>query len=576
MKRRIFKFLALSVPCGFYALSATAAVSLFSNYGQIQNVQNYSSNPFWSPNAPYNQRLPQPVFATGADLNSKDCLNVVQSLVAAQCMARNNCKNSDLSDIRPVIMVQLSNLPGHNYVSACGGYIDGVFESYVKNYGNTVSNREIAFPDSTIPNPDINNSNNLQFQNPYKAQPTKWQQEIKERSDELQSLQNQNGANGYGLSSTEFPKTYADLSFSERIENERTGLMPYKDLKAYKPLNVKTAEEWCAKDGEHYNSNECWNWRCGLNGREAQTANCISYRCSKSDYYAAHEDECKRHELCSGNKKNSDECMRYRCYVAPDQDFEDCKRWKCTHDDTFKSENEDMCNGYECDINYVSTSSDACKQLLCGTCTETAFTPGQYSTHPNCKDYLCNYCTPYYNDNVTLCQPPQDSGESDDPQDSSETDDPQDGTSVDDQTAQQEEHAYTMRVVSTLDGRESTPPENLANIHKCIVFCTHINAITEPSAVEDSIKNHSDLLYPDTKVCICSNGFLCTYSNRNSSSYTLSANLTDTGFTELQNAIQLASSKCNSSMAGSGKLRIDFYKDNKKINSWGGSIELKS
>ena len=314
-------------------------------------------------------------------------------------------------------MVQLSNLPGHNYVSACGGYIDGVFESYVKNYGNTVSNREIAFPDSTIPNPDINNSNNLQFQNPYKVQPTKWQQEIKERSDELKSLQNQNGANGYGLSSTEFPKTYADLSFSERIENERTGLMPYKDLKAYKPLNVKTAEEWCAKDGEHYNSNECWNWRCGLNGREAQTANCISYRCSKSDYYAAHEDECKRHELCSGNKKNSDECMRYRCYVDPDQDFEDCKRWKCTHDDTFKSENEDMCNGYECDINYVSTSSDACKQLLCGTCTETAFTPGQYSTHPNCKDYLCDYCTPYYNDNVTLCQPPQDSGGDDDPQD---------------------------------------------------------------------------------------------------------------------------------------------------------------
>ena len=29
----------------------------FSKYGQIQNVQNYSSNPFWDPSSPYNQRV---------------------------------------------------------------------------------------------------------------------------------------------------------------------------------------------------------------------------------------------------------------------------------------------------------------------------------------------------------------------------------------------------------------------------------------------------------------------------------------------------------------------------------------
>ena len=110
MKGNTLKSLLLSVICGFYAFGATAAVSLFSDYGQIQNVQNYSSNPFWSPNAPYNQRLPQPVYATGADLNSEDCQKVVQSLVAAQCMARDNCKNTDLSDIRPTVMVQLSIL----------------------------------------------------------------------------------------------------------------------------------------------------------------------------------------------------------------------------------------------------------------------------------------------------------------------------------------------------------------------------------------------------------------------------------------------------------------------------------
>ena len=123
MIKDFFKSLLFVFICGFCAFSAPAAVSLFSDYGQIQNVQHYSSNPFWSPTAPYNQRLPQPVYATGADLNADDCIRVVQSLVSVQCMARDNCKNTDVSDIRPTIMVQLSNLPGANYVSACSGYI---------------------------------------------------------------------------------------------------------------------------------------------------------------------------------------------------------------------------------------------------------------------------------------------------------------------------------------------------------------------------------------------------------------------------------------------------------------------
>ena len=37
--------------------SVTATTTLFSKYGQIQNVQNYSSNPFWDPSSPYNQRV---------------------------------------------------------------------------------------------------------------------------------------------------------------------------------------------------------------------------------------------------------------------------------------------------------------------------------------------------------------------------------------------------------------------------------------------------------------------------------------------------------------------------------------
>lgn len=260
MKKNYLKSLVFTFVCALCTFCANAAVSLFSEYGQIQNVQNYSSNPFWSPNAPYNQRLPQPVFATGADLNADDCIKVVQSLVSVQCMARDNCKNTDLSDIRPTVMVQLSNLPGANYVSACSGYIDGIFESYKRQYGNTLPNRPTTFPDATVPNPDVNDSDGIiQFENPYKREPTKWQQEQKKRSDELQRLQAQNGVGSEHLVKTDFPATYADLSFLERMENDRESLIPYKDATAYRTLDVKSEFEWC--EGEHANAPECAQYR---------------------------------------------------------------------------------------------------------------------------------------------------------------------------------------------------------------------------------------------------------------------------------------------------------------------------
>lgn len=258
MIKDFFKSLLFVFVCAFCVFSARAAVSLFSDYGQIQNVQHYSSNPFWSPTAPYNQRLPQPVYATGADLNADDCIQVVQSLVSVQCMARDNCKNTDVSDIRPTIMVQLSNLPGANYVSSCSGYIDEIFESYKRQYGNTLPNRPTAFPNATTPNPDLNDTGGIKFENPYKQQPTKWQIEQKERADELQRLQAQNGVGSEHLVKTDFPATYADLSFSERLENDRAGLEPFKDLKAYNTLDVKSESEWCE---EHYNSSECTAYR---------------------------------------------------------------------------------------------------------------------------------------------------------------------------------------------------------------------------------------------------------------------------------------------------------------------------
>lgn len=165
------------------------ASSLFSNYGQIQNVQNYSTNPFWTPDSPYNKKLPQPVYVQGADLTTEDCVNVVQSLVSVQCMVRDNCKETSLMDIRPAVMVQLSNLPGANYVSSCAGYIDSIYEEYVAYYGNNAPTKIVAFPSATTPNPDLNKA--YPFPSPQLEVP-QWQQEMNQRAEELERLQRQN------------------------------------------------------------------------------------------------------------------------------------------------------------------------------------------------------------------------------------------------------------------------------------------------------------------------------------------------------------------------------------------------
>lgn len=172
----------------FLSQSVVYASSLFSNYGQIQNVQNYSSNPFWSPNSPYNQRMPQAVYVQGADLTTEDCQKVVWSLVSAQCLARNNCKDTSLSDIRPAVMIQLSTLPEHNYASSCAGYIDSMYEAYVNQYGGDGQIKPVSFPSATVANPAAVEEKVI-YDNPYKVTLPKWQEEIIQRTQELEALQ---------------------------------------------------------------------------------------------------------------------------------------------------------------------------------------------------------------------------------------------------------------------------------------------------------------------------------------------------------------------------------------------------
>ncbi len=249
---RIFNRFFSAIVCTVAFMSAgriAMAATPLSKYGQIQNVQNYSTNPFWSPGAPYNQRMPQPVYATGPDVETADCQTVVGNLVAAQCAMHNKCIDTRLSDIRPAVMMQLSQMPGHNYATACAGYIDAAFAAYTSQNANAGPNgMPTAFPSATMPSPK---TEPVKFENPYAPkQLPQWMQDMKDRKQELNELQAQNGAGGEKIARADFPKTASDLSFVDRMKNEAAGYEPYKDATAYVPLNVETKQEQLTRMAE--------------------------------------------------------------------------------------------------------------------------------------------------------------------------------------------------------------------------------------------------------------------------------------------------------------------------------------
>ena len=126
-------YTAIAIVCGFTHMSyASQSKTPFTQHGLVQNVQNYSSNPFWNPNAPYNQRMPTAVYAQGTDVKTSECQGLATALVEQQCALRDNCSNIQLSDIRPAMIIQMSQLPGGNYSTACAGYLDTAFENYKK------------------------------------------------------------------------------------------------------------------------------------------------------------------------------------------------------------------------------------------------------------------------------------------------------------------------------------------------------------------------------------------------------------------------------------------------------------
>ncbi len=245
-------FMAAFVALPAFA-TTTGTPQPFSKYGQIQNVQNYSSNPFWNPNGPYNQRMPQAVYATGADLTTADCQRTVSNLINAECALKNNCRGMRVSDIRPTIMTQLSRLPGHNYATSCSGYIDTIFNDYVKN--NSVANGTgvITLPTATTPNPSAHNNNNqFKIENPYKMQMPQWNgdnwfQGIIDRDQELKQLEAQTDPQNNKLVKADFPTTAADLSFTERMDNLREGYKPYAGKSGYQQIHIESIEDYAKR-----------------------------------------------------------------------------------------------------------------------------------------------------------------------------------------------------------------------------------------------------------------------------------------------------------------------------------------
>ena len=250
MYNKLF-FALFAMFAGGFAHDANSAQP-FSQYGQIQNVQNYSSNPFWNPNGPYNQRMPQAIYVDGPEINAGDCQRTVSALVANVCATMNNCVGAQLSDIRPTLMLQLSQLPGHNYATSCAGYIDSEFDNYVKKYGHAgVATGTVAFPAATTPSTP---NNQIEINNPFEKPLPQWQQDVIERTQELEKLQASNGGNMGNVAKADFPTTFADLSFEERLNIKAQGYEPYKDKKAYNSIKLESAEEYNQRTAGHRNS----------------------------------------------------------------------------------------------------------------------------------------------------------------------------------------------------------------------------------------------------------------------------------------------------------------------------------
>lgn len=254
-----------------WAFSAQCATTPFSQYGNIQPVYNYSSNPFWSPNSAYNLRMPIPVYATGPSIETETCQKLMAQLVEFYCGQLNNCVSARLSDIRPAIMVYLSRLPDGDYATSCGGYLDSAFAEYVQTRTHSIPTTVRPFPTAVMPNPDILPDDVSRSATPSKTSArsatnaatgtrganktggaantaragASWATGVADRRAELAALRSETERPNSGeIVTASFPKTAADMSFSETVKNEAAGYKPYQGVSAYTPIELGTMDNY--------------------------------------------------------------------------------------------------------------------------------------------------------------------------------------------------------------------------------------------------------------------------------------------------------------------------------------------
>ena len=208
--------------------------------------------------------MPQPVYATGPQVKTDECQRIVTSLVTLQCMNANNCIGVELGDIRPAIMLQLSRMSGGNYATACAGYLDGIFNDYVSQFANAAPNGTPSkFPTPVAPNTNAN-GNQIQLNNPFATPAPDWATDMRERQLELQALHTETGTNNHQIQSADFPATYADVSFTDRLENARNGYEPFKDAHAYREMDIEDEETYLARIERSKPTKKCTEKTCNI------------------------------------------------------------------------------------------------------------------------------------------------------------------------------------------------------------------------------------------------------------------------------------------------------------------------
>ena len=141
-------------------------------------------------------------------------------------------------------------MSGGSYVTACAGYIDAAFDQYKKQNAVAAPSAGVAFPTATGMG-TRNNDSTFEIKNPFSPKLQEWQMEILDRKQELKDLQAANGVSEpHVVRTNQFPTTYADLSFSERMENAKTGYEPYKGASAYKKIKIESEEDYLKRQQE--------------------------------------------------------------------------------------------------------------------------------------------------------------------------------------------------------------------------------------------------------------------------------------------------------------------------------------